>query len=254
MGFTSTEVADCNKVRIWTPEMRAKVSASLRSYYGSHSDSPKTREKKATANRGKRFTTEHKSRIGEANRGRPKPPHIARFLRTNGLGQKRSLKARTKMSVAKKGKRCNAADFWENLSIEERRALTQSARDALQEKYSDMDWFEVQTKKILKAVNQRPNKLEKGMQDLLDELFPGEYRYVGDGQLILCGKCPDFANVNGQKKLIEVFGDYWHQGEDPSWRIALFSRLGFQTLVVWESELEKGREAVAVRLQEFHGA
>ncbi len=63
------------------------------------------------------------------------------------------------------------------------------------------------------------------------------YRYVGNGQFILGGKCPDFLNFNGQKKLIELFGDYWHKGENPQGRIDYFKQYGFDTLVIWEHEL-----------------
>lgn len=52
------------------------------------------------------------------------------------------------------------------------------------------------------------------------------------------GKNPDFTNCNGKKKLIELFGDYWHKGEDPQDRINIFKKFGYDTLVIWESELK----------------
>ncbi|KNZ69404.1 hypothetical protein Tfer_2043 [Thermincola ferriacetica] len=105
-------------------------------------------------------------------------------------------------------------------------------------------------RKVLEGLHQqtRPEQL---MEQLLNELFPGEYRYVGDGQLTIGGKVPDFANVNGQKKLIEVFGDYWHEGQDPQERIDFFRQYGFDCLVIWESELED-LEEVAEKLRQFH--
>lgn len=59
-----------------------------------------------------------------------------------------------------------------------------------------------------------PNKPEICVWDLLEHLYPGEWKYVGDRQVIFDGKNPDFINVNGLKLIIEVFGNYWHQGED----------------------------------------
>lgn len=41
-----------------------------------------------------------------------------------------------------------------------------------------------------------------------------------------------------KKKLIELFGDYWHKGEDPQDRINIFKKFGYDTLVIWESELK----------------
>ena len=49
---------------------------------------------------------------------------------------------------------------------------------------------------------------------------------------------PDFLSTNGQRKVIEVFGDYWHKGEDPQGRIDAFAKLGFKCLVIWEHETD----------------
>ena len=74
--------------------------------------------------------------------------------------------------------------------------------------------------------------------DVLNGLYPGEWKYVGNGQVIIAGKCPDFVNVNGQKKIIELFGDYWHKGQNPQDRMDLFTPFGYDILVVWEKELK----------------
>lgn len=89
---------------------------------------------------------------------------------------------------------------------------------------------------VLKANQIKPNKKELALLDIIQELsLP--YSYVGDGDFILGGKCPDFLNTNGQKKLIELWGNFWHKGQDPQERIDYFKQYGFQTLVIWESEL-----------------
>ncbi len=92
--------------------------------------------------------------------------------------------------------------------------------------------------RAMRAVTIKPNKPEKQLLKLLNRLMPKEYKYVGDGSFVLGGRCPDFMNVNGQKKLIELFGDYWHKGEDPDKRVRFFKKFGFNTLVVWEHELQ----------------
>lgn len=77
-------------------------------------------------------------------------------------------------------------------------------------------------------------------------MFPNQWKYVGDGSFLVEYKNPDFININGQKKIIEMFGDYWH-GEERTGvpneqheqeRIAHFAKYGYQTLVIWEHELE----------------
>ena len=96
-----------------------------------------------------------------------------------------------------------------------------------------------------------PNKLELQFIDILNQLYLGEYKYVGDGQVIIAGKCPDFINVNGQKKIIELFGDYWHRNDDPLDRIDIFKPYGYNALVVWESELRNSKR-VKNKLRLFH--
>jgi len=64
--------------------------------------------------------------------------------------------------------------------------------------------------------------------------------------MILGGKGLDFVNVNGQKKIIEMFGTYWHgekrtgriKKEEEQQRIDLFAQYGYQTLIIWQHELK----------------
>ena len=93
-------------------------------------------------------------------------------------------------------------------------------------------------KNQMKARGVRPNKVELKFNKFLQKFLPSEYKYVGDGEFILAGKCPDFVNVNGQKKIIELYGDYWHRGQTGKDRIVLFKQYGYQTLIIWEKELE----------------
>lgn len=104
--------------------------------------------------------------------------------------------------------------------------------------------------KVLEGRHQQTQP-EQQMESLLDRLFPGEYQFVGLGEVIIGGKIPDFINVNGQKKIIEVYGNYWHQDDDPQERIDFFRQFGFETLVVWESELQN-IDSVVEKLVEFH--
>jgi very-short-patch-repair endonuclease len=89
---------------------------------------------------------------------------------------------------------------------------------------------------VLPARAMRPNKFETRLLAELDRIVPGEFRYVGDGSLIVGGKCPDFVHRD-LPLLVEGFGDYWHRGENPQERIDYFTRFGYHTLVIWEHEL-----------------
>lgn len=97
------------------------------------------------------------------------------------------------------------------------------------EDYSNMMW---------EARSIKPNKPETFILNLLEDLYPGEWKYTGDFSFMINGKNPDFVNVNGQKKIIEVFGDYWHDGDNPQDRIDIFKPFGYNTLIIWEHELE----------------
>ena len=62
-------------------------------------------------------------------------------------------------------------------------------------------------RRIIQAWRNSPNKAEKKLIGLLDEVYPNEWEYVGNGKFLLGGKCPDFL-------------------------------YGYSCLVIWEHELE----------------
>jgi G:T-mismatch repair DNA endonuclease (very short patch repair protein) len=118
-------------------------------------------------------------------------------------------------------------------------------------------------KKMFKAVHHKPTKIEKYLDGILQKYFPGEYKYVGCGDFVIYGLNPDFVNCNGKKKIIEVFGNAYHDPEksyvDISWkqtdfgRVAIFSQLGYDTLIIWESELKnKSEEEIVEEIKKFH--
>jgi hypothetical protein len=98
-----------------------------------------------------------------------------------------------------------------------------------------------------------PNKAERKLSLILNAVNPNEWKFVGDGQVIISGKCPDFININGQKKIVELFGDYWHKGQNPQDRIDTFAPFGYETLVVWEREL-KNKNVLIEKIKVFSGA
>jgi len=105
--------------------------------------------------------------------------------------------------------------------------------------------------KQAKSRKLKPNGVEKELNSILNKLFPKEYKYVGNFQFWIEGKNPDFVNINGQKKLIELFGNYWHKGENPRNRINHFKKYGYNAIIIWEKEL-KDVNKLNNRLIEFH--
>lgn len=174
------------------------------------------------------------------------------------LGYRHTLVARTKMSFAQRG-RIYPPEFgvkiksrW--LDPDYRDKTIKAMRLAQQKRRRDISviskhmWQNPEFKdRIVKAsrlgMSLHPNKPETVIMDMLESICPGEFKFVGDGQVIIAGKNPDFININGHKQIIELFGDYWHgkmarcYEETEKGRIKLFKQYGFDTLVIWEREL-----------------
>lgn len=88
----------------------------------------------------------------------------------------------------------------------------------------------------------KPTRPEILLNSELNKTLPNEYKYVGSSDFWIEGLNPDFINCNGQKKIIELFGDYWHNREDSKIRdkkrLKIYKKYGYETLVVWEKELK----------------
>ena len=99
------------------------------------------------------------------------------------------------------------------------------------------------------GMNIRPNKPEVQLINLLAS-YQLPFKYVGDGTCLIGRKSPDFINTNGKKQVIELFGNYWHKGENPNKRIQTFAEYGFQTIIIWEDELREPNK-VLDKIREF---
>jgi len=155
----------------------------------------------------------------------------------------------------RKGMSCRQLKVWQN--PEHRRKVSET----MTRLWQDSNYAERQIRASFAGNNLKPTKPERRLRNGLNKMFPGEYKYVGDGQIFIGYKNPDFVNVNGQKKIIELFGDYWHGEErtnrtkkqEETQRINHFKRYGFRTLIVWECEL-KDISKLRKKLLQFHKA
>ncbi len=163
-------------------------------------------------------------------------------IREKTTGRVHSKETRIKMSKSKMGEnnpmfgKVNPFKKHTPETIEKMRHAKSKKTRRKMSKYARNRKIE-HTIKLIKSLNIRPNKTEMKFNNILDELQPNEWKYVGDGQLIIGNKCPDFANINGKKKLIELYGDYWHRGQNSEDRKKIFRKFGYDTLVIWEHEL-----------------
>lgn len=128
------------------------------------------------------------------------------------------------------------------------------------------------TKKMLSHKKIFPNKPEKILIDLLNNILPKEYKYVGNFKFFIESKNPDFININGQKKIIEFFGDFWHANpqsyksddivfnnlkasqiwEEDEKRLKIYKKYGYKTLIIWQHEL-KDLNKIEEKILQFHG-
>jgi len=141
----------------------------------------------------------------------------------------------------------------ENLSISQRGKKSPEHSERLKKLWKTKNYV----KKQMVARKIVPNKSEKILQNILNDILPNDYEYVGDFSFILGGRCPDFMNINGKKKLIELYGSYYHNPkyfpdrQSPKERKNHFKKYGFQLLVVWESELVK-KEKLSHKILDFN--
>ena len=153
-------------------------------------------------------------------------------------GKKQSEFQKLRASQTHKGKK---------LTVEQKAKMLHS-------KETDPDWYDSicrhnkdqwknpeYVKSQMRARNCSPNKFEMYLDKILQDNFPNVWRFVGDGQLIIQGKCPDFIDAS-QKKIIELFGDYWHRYSEERERMAFFKQYGYDTLIIWTHDFDNKEE------------
>ena len=106
-----------------------------------------------------------------------------------------------------------------------------------------------QSDSMLKIIREKPEWLSKipmgqptDIEKIIIDMNVSNLWYCGNGKFWISvdekNLNPDFK-VHGQKKVVEVFGDYWHKGENPQDRIDLYNQVGFKCLVFWGHELKE---------------
>lgn len=165
----------------------------------------------------------------------------------NALGNKHTEETKKKISKAHKGKIISQGvrDKMSKACVGKKRSkeFAVNASTLMINQWKNPEF----AKKMAKAFNLKPNKKEIELYGILNKVCPEEYKFVGNGGIVIDGLIPDFININGQKKIIEFFGDYWHSEEitkgnyrrSETGRKAIFAGYGYKTLVIWQSEFER---------------
>lgn len=233
----------CEKTTNKCPRMREinslKNSGENNGMYG-RKHSQETKNKIGEKSKQKVYTKEMRQKMSELTSGINNPmygkknPHteeskkkISKALKGKPLSQKN----KDGISKALKGRK---------FTKEWRKKLSDSAK----RKFKNKDFL----KQFKESQQQKPNKLEMLINNIIYEYG---YEYVGDFSLWIDGKNPDFINKN-DKKIIEVFGDYYHTPEDEIIRYKHFKKNGYKILFIWEHDVYKDIEQVKKRFLKFH--
>jgi len=146
------------------------------------------------------------------------------------LGKSLPQEVKEKISEIKK-------EQWKNLPEHKKEMLRIKRR---------LQWLDPSyQRKVRDGLRRRPTNFEKSFA----ECFP-YLTYVGDLRFFVGSRNPDFI-LKGTNKCIDLFGDYWHIGENPQERIEYFRKRGYELLIIWESEWKNNRKKVIEKIQHF---
>jgi len=114
--------------------------------------------------------------------------------------------------------------------------------------------------KFMAGCDRKPNKKELYVDSLIQFVCPQQFAYNGSFELgvHIGGKIPDWIHINGEKKLVEFNGCYYHACEQCGYgdvglasmtgeeircrdakRLELFAKYGYETLVIWEHDSDE---------------
>lgn len=134
------------------------------------------------------------------------------------------------------------------------RGITRCLSCARKALWADPDYHNRRQKEMHLAAKISPNKPEQLLINLLNELFPEKYKFVGDGQLWIAGYNPDFVH-NTAKKCIEYNGKYFHSlpgiPEKDTRKYRTLAQLGYEVLVLEDDDLLDTKQ-LTEKLIAFH--
>ncbi len=232
------EMARENSKKMWqSPSFREHMSKVLKEYWGKPESRERDRKQAADRLKDPELRDAHRKRM------------LAYYDKNPQARQRASEKTLAQW---------NNPEYRElyNSVIKEKRSVTMKG------KWANDIYKERTVKAILNGLSKNPNNLECRILSILDNNYHKEWKYVGNGDVIIGGLNPDFININGKKLIIEVFGDYWHSSKNKklryvrteNGRIAIFSKYGYRTLVLWENKIKNSSdEQIASDIEVFIG-
>lgn len=222
----------------YNDELREKHRQIMLTKY----EDPKERELQSIRMKAALDDTEVRIRMSEGQKNREYDPSQYEAMQEARRGFKATDETKEKIRLATMGNTSH-------LGCKQPPEAIEAMRQKRLEYWENTPNRDEHIGKIIAASHKKPNKTEIKLLKVLNSVS-NEWDFVGNGQLMIAGKNPDYADVNGRKLLVELYGDYYHKGENPEDRINLFALYGYRTLIIWEREL-KDIETVKEKIKEF---
>jgi hypothetical protein len=208
--------------------------------------------------KGRKHTSEEKLQVSQAmvgntpwNKGLVKETNssVARISQSL-LGKQHTKEHNENISLGNKGQVPNRLGIPHNDSTKNRIRETAiiSWQDPVLRKHSSdlmiKHWKEPGFGK--KMLHRRTPSIPE--QTFIDQY--NEFCFVGNGELMIDGKNPDFVCTTDEHKLVEIWGEYFKKGRNPQDLIDFYKVRGYECLVIWASEL-RHLEEIALKIKKF---
>jgi len=247
------KIGNANRGRVHTAEARANMSKGQQGRV----QTPEHIEKRAKANRGKKHSPETIAKLSEVRRKRQITPEAK--LKISLTNKNKGIKPPSRKGIP------HTPEWKAMMSATQKgRPFPEDAREKLRQIWANPEYKSRRLKELAIAQGHKQTKGEKAIEDIANYLLPNTYKYVGSGKdvIVINGLKPDFIHTNGQKKVIEFFGDYNHsfartgrtREEEELYRMNKYRKVGYDCLIIWGKELKESPDAVAKRILAFHAS
>lgn len=145
--------------------------------------------------------------------------------------------------------RINTLRLWKNKDYREKQSNGRKGRKVwnkgLKGCYSQETIEKIRQARLKQRIPRFNTEPERKFIELIKK-YDLPYKYVGNGEIWIHHKNPDFINVNGKKEVVEVFGRYWHtKGQGLSGKTREenktkehYKQYGFDCVVIWDDEID----------------
>ena len=253
----------CKGLTKETDERLKKISETLKRNYKENPNIKCGFKKGTQMHLGRKLTEEHRRKIGLGVKSSPKwQENIKSGARSLKLSK--ALKGRIfseeykrKQSIAHKGKLMGDENPSKRPEVRKKISEKGMGRKNSKEQNDKMSrlwkqrWKTDQEyiNKWRQSIDASPNKKETFLINFFKEnSLP--FEFVGDFKVNIGGSFPDFINKD-KRKIIELFGNYWHKKEEEQQRINHFKDYGYECLVIWENEL-KDKASLLSKIVNFY--